>query len=128
MTFRLDSSLDGHITGLRLDFPSLDQLIIIKDVTVSSAGVVKKEFNPCFFFADGNIIAKNGINAMNLVTAKTSAFIKTTSEDPFLVFSDGLSKKVTDRFSHYYLTKLLISLFVAGCCFFYKKRKTIFGE
>mgnify|MGYP006916068486 CR=1 FL=1 len=128
ITFRLDSSLEGHITGLRMDFPSERQLVIIKDITVSSAGIVKKEYNPCFFFADGNIVFRNGIYAVDLITAKSSTVIGTTPDDPFLVFSDDLNRRIISRFSHYYLTKFLICLFVAGCCYFYVKRKIYFEE
>lgn len=114
-TFRLDGSLAGHITGLRLDFPDAEQLINIKSITVSSAGIVKRQFDPCYFFLDENIAQSNGISSINLVPSRDHAYVATLADDPFLVLSPGLCREITGCFSRFRLTRLLICLFPAAC-------------
>lgn len=115
VTFRLDSSLAGHITGLRLDFPSLEQLICVDNVTVSSAGVVKKQYDPCYFFHKDQIASSNDVSAVDLVVSRDIAYVATTPDDPYLVFSPNLCRQITDCYSRFRLTRLFICLFPAAC-------------
>lgn len=120
-TFRLDGSLAGHLTGLRLDFPHTEQLLGIKDVTVSSAGVIQKEFNPCHFFAPENIGLSHNAD-VTLVVPRNRVYISAGADDPFLILSDGLTAQITDCYSHQTGFRLLVCLFVAGCvCFAHRK-------
>ncbi len=115
VTFRLDSSLAGHITGLRLDFPSLEQVICVENVTVSSAGVIKRQFDPCRFFLEDHIASSNDVSSVSLVTSRDIAYVATIPDDPYIVFSSGLCQQITDCYSRFRLTRLLVCLFPAAC-------------
>lgn len=121
VTFRLDGSLKDQITGFRLDFPSDEDLICVSNITVSSAGIVQKQFNPIHFFADENFSYSNDIAAISLVDPRDTAYILTESSDPYLIFSANLVKQITDGYSCYRLTRLGICLFAAACFFMTKK-------
>ena len=115
ITFRLDSSLAGHITGLRLDFPSLEQVICVENVTVSSAGIVKRQYDPCYFFREDNIASSNDIASINPVISRDFTYIAATPDDPYLILSSGLCQQITGCYSHFRLTRLLVCLFPAAC-------------
>ena len=121
VTFCLDASLEKELTGLRLDFPGSGNLIGIDNITVSSAGIIQKQFNPCKFFADENIIQKNDIPEISLVTARNRAYLLPGTTDPYVVLSPALTAEITDGYSHLRLTRLSICLFVVACVFFYRK-------
>lgn len=122
ITFRLDSSLAGHITGLRLDFPSMDQVVCINNVTVSSAGIVKRQYDPCYFFLEDNLASSNDIDSITLVTSRDLAYVAAKPDDPYLILSSGLCRQITDCYSRFRLTRLLICLFPAACCLMVKLR------
>lgn len=82
--FRLDASLAGHIQNLRIDWPNQNQLLCVKSVTVSSAGVVQKEFNPCDFFS--NIVSQNDIADQSIVRIRKRAYILTEANDPYMIW------------------------------------------
>lgn len=124
--FVLEPSLDGHITGLRLDFPDEQQLLCIKTITISSAGVIKREYNPCDFFAQENIIYSNGIDEISLATAQARTYVKTLSDDPHMVLSGELSQQLAGCYSHFRLTKLAVCVFLLASLFLAKKK--IFRE
>lgn len=113
--FCIDSSLAGHITGIRMDFPDAEQLISIKNITVSSAGVIKQAYNPCRFFADENIAFSNSLESITLVKPAARVYIAALSDDPYLVLSDSLCQQIAGCYSHFRLTRLLICLFPIGC-------------
>ena len=122
VSFRVDSSLEGHLTGLRIDFPNQQQLVSVKNITVSSAGFVKKQYNPCAFFAAVDPMAQSGLYAIDLVPIKARAYIGTTSEDPYVVLPGTLTGQIVGLFSHYRLTRLFICLFVLACYLSYQKK------
>lgn len=124
--FCLDGSLDGHITGLRLDFPNTEQLLCIKNITVSSGGVIKRQYNPCDFFADANIASTNNIDSITLATASGRTYIGTLSEESYLVLSDELSRQITGCYSRLHITRAFICLFLLAC--FYLARKKLFSD
>ena len=122
LSFALDSSLAGHLTGLRLDFPNQEQVVGLRDVTVSSAGIVKQRYNPYFLLAPENLKAQNGLYALDRVESRAKAYVGTTPEDPYLVLSDAISLQIARSFSHYRLTRLLLCLFICACVVSYYKK------
>ena len=124
--FHIDSSLEGRIVNFRVDFPEIDQLVPICEVAVYSAGVIKKKFNPCDFFAEENIRFSHGIDAYSLVRIRETAYFHTTEDDPFLVMSDAISSQITGAFSHYRMTRFWVCVFFCACFWLGKKR--IFKE
>lgn len=120
--FALEPSLEGRITGLRLDFPGEPQLMCIKSITVSNAGVIKRQYNPCRFFAQENITYSNDIDAISLATAQARVYINAVSDDPYLILSDGLIRQIVDCYSHFTLTRLAVCVFLSGCFFLSKKK------
>ena len=120
-SFRLDGSLAGHLTGLRLDFPHIEQLVGIKTVTVSSAGVIKKEFNPCYLFTPENIQLNHNAD-ITLVLPRNRAYISAGADDPFLILSDALTAQIDGYYSHQTLSRLLLCVFIAGCFFCTRRR------
>ena len=120
-SFRLDGSLVGHLTGLRLDFPHIEQLVGIKTVTVSSAGVIKKEFNPCYLFTPENIQLNHNAD-ITLVLPRNRAYISAGADDPFLILSDALTAQIDGYYSHQTLSRLLLCVFIAGCFFCARRR------
>lgn len=117
VSFRLDGSLAGRLTGLRLDLPgSTEQLLCVKNISVSSGGVIQKEFNPCDFFSEGNRIFQNDVH-LDLVPARKCAYMLTGSEDPYVVLSSPLVNQIQNCFSYRIWSRIFLCLFVAGCYF-----------
>lgn len=119
--FRLDGSLKNHLTGLRIDFPHVEQVICIKTITVSNAGVIQKEFNPCHFFAESNIVSAHEAE-VSLVNPRNRAYISTSEKDPYLVLSAALTDQLQDCYRSKHLSRLLVCLFIAGSYFLAKKK------
>lgn len=126
VTFHLDSSLENSLKGLRLDFPDGNNLICVDKVTISSAGIVQKQYDPSMFFGETNITNRNDIQDISLATAQDRAYVLTNGADPYVLLSSVLVEDVKDSFSHLFLTRLGILLFVAGCYFMY--RKNLFSQ
>ena len=120
VVFHLDGSLEG-LTALRLDFPHTDTLIRVEKITVSSAGIIQKQFNPSLFFAPENLIETNDLEAISLATAQDKAFLATSDWDPYVVLGGKLVKQIDSGFSHLQLSRLGLCLFIAACIFFSKK-------
>lgn len=118
--FHLDNSLEG-LTALRLDFPHTDTLISVEKITVSSAGIIQKQFNPSLFFAPGNLIETHDLEAISQATAQDKAYLATSDWDPYVVLSEKLVKQIDSGFSHFHLSRLAICLFIAACTYFTKK-------
>lgn len=121
VTFHLDSALAEELTGLRFDFPNAEHLVCVNNVTLSSAGVIQKQFNPCDFFAYENLTQTNDIQDMSLVRTNNRAYFLTGSTDPFVVLSNDLVAQIVDGYSSYRLTRLGICLFIAAVYFMWKK-------
>lgn len=122
VSFQVSSSLEGHLTGLRIDFPAQQQLVGVENITVSSAGFPKKQYNPCVFFDAVNQKAQNGLYGISLVPTRARAYIGTTPEDPYIILSDALTGQITGLFSHYRMTRFFICLFASACCLSYQKK------
>jgi len=115
--FRLDKSYSKRLSGLRIDLPNTSSLIGITNITVSSAGVIKKQYNPCDFFSEENVIYTNNIDSLTLATAKNTTYITTSGNDPFIILGDNLVSSIRNAYSNYRLTRLFICLFILGTCF-----------
>lgn len=124
--FVLEPSLEGRVTDLRLDFPDTEQLICIKNISVSNDGMIQREFNPCDFFDEDNLAYSNAIDAISLVRVRDRAYIRTLSNDPYVVFSPELCGQVMSCYRHFLPTKLAICAFFLGCIVFAKLK--IFRE
>lgn len=117
VTFTLDPSLENRISGLRLDLPAIPQLLCVKSVVISSEGWVKRQYNPCLFFSQENILQTNDINALDPAPARARVYISSAADDPYLVFSEGLCRQITDCYSHFRPTRLGVCAFLAACFF-----------
>lgn len=120
--FRLDGTMSEKLTGLRLDLPAGEHLICVSNISVSSAGVIKKQFAPCSFFADENIETVNHIKDISLVYAGDIVYIATNGIDPNIVMAQNIAEKVKKSSSRKYLTRLLICIYCGGCYWLYGKR------
>lgn len=120
--FRLDGSLENQLTSLRLDWPHLtEQLICVKNISISSGGVIRKEYNPCYFFADGNISSSHE-TYVTLVHPRNRAYLMTGTDDPYQILSDTLVDEIKGYYNHRILSRICLCLFIAGCWFFGKKK------
>ena len=121
VSFCLPGALSGHLTGLRLDFPHEEQLLCIKTVTVSSAGVIKKEFNPCYLFVPEHLQMNHNAD-VTTVLPRNRVYVAAGSDDPFLIFSDAMTAQIEGYYSHQVLSRLCVCLFLAVCVFFAHKK------
>ena len=120
--FRLDGALENRLTALRLDWPNdTEQLICVKNISVSSGGVIRKEYNPCNFFADGNIALAHE-TSVSLVQPRNRAYLQVGTDDPYQLLSDALVEEINSYYNHRTLSRICLCLFVAGCFFFAKKK------
>ncbi|MBQ8823220.1 MAG: hypothetical protein IJZ82_11295 [Lachnospiraceae bacterium] len=120
VTFCLDKSLSEELTGLRIDFASMQDLVGVKSITVSSAGVIQEEYNPVHFFDESNIVGTNGIE-ISLVKTRNRAYIATSENDPHVVLSAALTEQIAGNYSHFRGTRLCICVFILGCVLLTKK-------
>lgn len=117
--FCLDASVGEKLTGLRIDMPSVEeeQVVCMKNVTVCSAGVIQKSFNPCYFMEPVNIAGKNGIPDISLVKVRKRAYISCGTNDPYWILSPELVREIQSGQSNYRGTRLGIVIFLFGCYF-----------
>ncbi|MCM1027367.1 MAG: hypothetical protein NC432_13105 [Roseburia sp.] len=125
VSFRLDASLEGHITGLRLDFPNQEQLLSIGNITISSGGIIRRQYNPCVFFAEENIADTHNITALDRAPARESVYIVTSPNESYVVLTEQFCRQITKYYSHFLITKLAICAFFCGA--FYLGRKKLFS-
>lgn len=120
--FRLDGTCDGHLTMLRLDFPQqAEQLICIKNITVSSGGVIRKEYSPCVFFEDRNIDLLQETEVTRVYPQKRT-YLEIGPEDPYVVLSGQMTQEIQSHFSHRGFSRLCLCLFIGGCYFISRKK------
>jgi len=120
VSFCLDGSLENKLTGLRLDFANQSDLVQIKSITLSSAGVVQKEYNPCVFFAEENVTHINQAEIIP-IPSRNRVCISTSDNDPYVIFSDGLVGAIKKHYSHMIISRICVCLFIAGCYLMAKK-------
>ena len=95
-----------------MDFPETDQVLSIKNVSVSSAGVVQHNYGPCDFLAEANIALQNDIPMISLVEPKQTTFIQTNEPDPYILFTSDLVRDMLQYRSSFRLTRLAVCILV----------------
>lgn len=121
--FQLDGSLAGRITSLRLDWPhGTEQLLCVKNISISSGGIIQKQYNPCRFFADGNISLSNGIASTTNVLPRDRTYIQIGPDDPWQVLSGPLTEDICSSFSRRTFSRLCLCLFFVCSVLLAKKR------
>lgn len=124
--FLVDGSLSDQLTGLRLDFPEAVQVVGIREIALSSGGVIQKHINPCDFFGEGGMASSNGISELSLIKTQKKAYFVTEAEDPYIVLSAPLVMEINRSFSHFRWTRLGLGFYfvilVFGLC--WKKRNS----
>ena len=116
----LSKDFCNKLTGLRLDFSPAEKLICIKRIELCSGGFVRKSYDASKFFDQSNIVATNDLSALQHVDSLT--YIKTSGNDPYIVFHPNLVKECNDAYSHYTGTKVLICLFLIGTWILSRKK------
>lgn len=118
VAIRLSSELADHVDRIRLDFPETEQVISVRNVSVSSAGVIRHHYDPCDFFSDENVAEKNDVPLISLIDWEKTAYIQTKGTDPYILFDRALVRDVLQYRSAYRLTRfaacmLAVLLFVS---------------
>lgn len=120
--FRLDGALEKELTALRLDWPqSVEQLICVKDISISSGGVIQKQYNPCCFFADENIAFAHE-TSVTTVLPRNRAYLLIGADDPYQILSDISVEEIKSCYSHRIISRICLCLFIVGCFFFAGKK------
>lgn len=125
ITFILDASLEGSITGIRLDYPPADDMAVIDGVSVSSGGIVKKRISVPELFNSDDYLMVNGMN-LDTIASREKVCATTTPDDPFVVFGPEGVNILSTGFSHKMSTKLCIALLIALASVF--SNKDLFGR
>lgn len=107
---RISPGLADHITHLRLDFPDAAQILSVKNVSVSSAGIIRHSYSPCSFFSESSILSLNDIPQINLIWSKGIAYIQTDATDPYIEFDDALLRDMLQYRSSYRLTRAALCI------------------
>lgn len=110
--FKLSPEVADHIDRIRFDFPETEQTLSIRNISVSSAGVVQHNYNPCDFFSESNITGMNDIPQISLIEQEETAYIRTNESDPFISFHNGLVRDMLQYRSSYRLTRLAACILV----------------
>lgn len=111
-TIRLTPELADHLIQIRLDFPGTDQVLSVRNISVSSAGVIQHHYNPCDFFSERNIIAKNDVPQIDLVESRQLAYIQTSGADPYIVFDSALVRDLLRYRSSYRMSRLAACILI----------------
>lgn len=109
---RLSPELADHIDRIRLDFPEIEQTLSIRNISVSSAGVIQHNYSPCDFFSEINIADKNDIPQISLVEGKKTAYIRTNGADPYILLTGGLVRDMLRYRSSYRWTRLAACILI----------------
>lgn len=109
---KLSPELADHIDQIRFDFPQIEQTLSIRNVSVSSAGVIKHNYSPCDFFSETNIAVKNDIPLISLLEWEKTAYMQTNELDPYIVFDRGLVRDMLQYRSSYRRTRLAACILV----------------
>lgn len=109
---RLSPELADHIDRIRLDFPETEQTLSIRNISVSSAGVIQHNYSPCDFFSETNIADRNDIPQISLIEWEKTAYIRTNESDPYVLFNSGLVRDMLQYRSAYRRTRLAACILV----------------
>lgn len=125
IAFRMDSSLEGCITGIRLDCPPRDDTIVIDGISINSGGVIRRRISVPDLFDPSDYIMVNGA-VIDTIAARENVYIATTPDDPYVVFGPEGVDMISSGFSHKMSTKLCIALLIAAASALYSKN--LFGK
>ncbi len=118
--FRIDGSEAKKLTGLRLDFPSKDQTLEVTEVSATSGGLIAENWSPTDFISNTGILYANNTEIMT-VPSNYTTYIDTSETDPYIIFSENIVNEVNKRFSHKYLTRIIVLVLIFFGIIFYKK-------
>lgn len=120
--FRLKGDLEGHLDSLRLDFPHLtEQLVCVKNITLSSAGVIQKQYDPCHFFAGENIASAHEVS-VTYIYPRNRAYLSAGADDPYIVLSPEFTRQIGNHYSHQIISRLTLCLFLFGTYLLARKK------
>lgn len=125
ISFKLDNSLEGKITGLRLDLLPKDDCVSMDSVSLNSGGLIVKRWSVTKVFSEKDLLMVNGV-VVQTVPSREIVYFFTTENDPYVVFSGDAVAKLSGAFSHKALTKICIALLIGIGAFFYNK--DLFGK
>lgn len=109
---RVTPELADHLIYIRFNFPKMEQVVSIVNVSVSGAGVIRHFYNPCDFFAEENILDANDISQISLIESRETAYIKTGAEDPYIIMENGLVLDLLGHRSTFRRTRLAICILI----------------
>lgn len=122
IAFYIPGDVANELEALRMDFPEyVENAYIFTDVSVSSAGIVRKRFHPCTFWAEENLQLQNGIAEIGYAYYLLQAQVKTVGDDPFVFFQGNLLLQIVKCASRYRLTRLCIVGLIALGVWLYRK-------
>ncbi len=110
ITFKIDPSLEKKITQFMLAFPEEDKILKLQSVAVSSGGLIKKNYTADYFFNNSNVPYTHGIGSINPVSTRGIAYIKTTTDAPYVLISEDLSTEIGRSFSNYHISRIVLVL------------------
>lgn len=119
---KLSPELADHIDLIRFDFPEIEQTLSVRNISVSSAGVIQHHYSPCDFFSETNITDMNDIPQISLIEGKKTAYIQTNKSDPYILFDRGLVRDMLQYRSAYRRTRLAACILVVCGYVFYRIR------
>ena len=109
---RVTPELADHLIYIRFDFPEMEQVVSIVNVSVSGAGFIRHFYNPCDFFSEANILDANDISQISLIESRETAYIKTGAEDPYIIMENGLVLDLLGHRSTFRRTRLAICILI----------------
>lgn len=109
---KLSPELADHIDLIRFDFPEIEQTLSVRNISVSSAGVIQHHYSPCDFFSETNVTGVNDIPQISLIEGKKTAYIQTNKSDPYILFDRGLVRDMLQYRSAYRRTRLAACILV----------------
>lgn len=115
ITFEFDREYAASITEIRIDFPAKEQLLYINGISISSGGAVKKNLDPSRFLTEANVAVMNDILGLSSLEATCNAAIRTTSEDPYIIFAEPVTQYIIKQQSkHIESRAVIIALLLCG--------------
>lgn len=116
----LPKELCKNLTGLRLDLSHADSPISIKRVELCSGGFIRRTFDGSDFMNAAYIAGSNDIASIQQVFE--TAYLSTSGNDPYIIFSPEMVKTGNEAFSHYTGTKLFLCLFIIATVFLARRK------
>ncbi len=125
ISFRIPAITAVGLKGLRLDMPYFEEYTELGAMTISSAGVIKKEIAPYKVFVEDKVI-RNDLVFSN-IEIKNQTYFTTTGNDAYVVFLPETVAVISKCQSSYRVTRALLVLFVYAVVLlaFIKKRNEL---